>query len=184
MSGRAYTATKPRRGTLASVPYAFVEDVAASWEQYDRFASALAGVAPPGLIVHAAGPTDEGFRIIAVWESEEAWQRFRSERIPTKHTHGTGCTLASAIATSLAQGMQVEEAVVRARDYVRRAIESAPGYGRGHGPINHAHTVEFAMGLAAAAAPTRKMAKAPAKKRRPARKAAPKRRVKAKRKRT
>jgi len=81
LSGRAYTATKPRRGTLASVPYAFVEDVAASWEQYDRFASALAGVAPPGLIVHAAGPTDEGFRIIAVWESEEAWQRFLADRL-------------------------------------------------------------------------------------------------------
>ena len=112
-------------------------------------------------------------------------QRFRSDRIPTKHTHGTGCTLASAIATGLAQGMQVEEAVVRARDYVRRAIETAPGYGRGHGPVNHAHTVEFAMGLAAAAAPTRAAKKA-AKKRRPvkkSRKAAPKRPAKAKRKR-
>jgi hydroxymethylpyrimidine/phosphomethylpyrimidine kinase len=111
-------------------------------------------------------------------------QRFRSERIPTKHTHGTGCTLASAIATSLAQGMQIEEAVVRARDYVRRAIETAPGYGRGQGPINHAHTVEFAMGLAstAAAAPARK-AKSPAKKARRAAKPAPKRRAKAKRKR-
>jgi hydroxymethylpyrimidine/phosphomethylpyrimidine kinase len=113
-------------------------------------------------------------------------QRFRSERIPTKHTHGTGCTLASAIATSLAQGMQVEEAVVRARDYVRRAIETAPGYGRGHGPVNHAHTVEFAMGLAAAAAAPARTAKTPAKKRRSVkktRKAAPKRRAKAKRKR-
>jgi len=115
-------------------------------------------------------------------------QRFRSDRIPTKHTHGTGCTLASAIATSLAQGMQIEESVVRARDYVRRAIETAPGYGRGQGPINHAHTVEFAAGLAgAAAAPVRGVAapakKAAAKRRRPVKKAAPKRRAKAKRKR-
>jgi hydroxymethylpyrimidine/phosphomethylpyrimidine kinase len=113
-------------------------------------------------------------------------QRFRSDRIPTKHTHGTGCTLASAIAISLAQGMQIEESVVRARDYVRRAIESAPGYGRGQGPINHAHTVEFAMGLARSAAPApapSAPAKARAKKRRPAKKAAPKRRAKAKRKR-
>lgn len=56
--------------------YVVVEDVAASWEQYQRFADALAGPAPAGLIVHAAGPTEEGFRIVAVWVSEEAWRRF------------------------------------------------------------------------------------------------------------
>lgn len=85
-------------------------------------------------------------------------QRFRSERIPTKHTHGTGCTLASAIATSLAQGMQIEEAVERGRAYVRRAIETAPNLGRGQGPINHAHTVEFAMGMAHSTLPTHQAA--------------------------
>jgi hydroxymethylpyrimidine/phosphomethylpyrimidine kinase len=108
-------------------------------------------------------------------------QRFRSERIATKHTHGTGCTLASAIATSLAQGLQIEEAVERARAYVRRAIETAPGYGRGQGPINHAHPVEFAMGLLAAA-PARAAAKTPRKKPRAAAKSAPKRTTKVKRK--
>jgi hypothetical protein len=56
--------------------YVIVEDVAASWEQYAHFASALSGPAPAGLIVHAAGPTDEGFRVVALWESEEAWRRF------------------------------------------------------------------------------------------------------------
>jgi hypothetical protein len=56
--------------------YVVVEDVAASWEQYQRFADALAGPAPSGLIMHAAGPTEEGFRIVGVWESEEAWLRF------------------------------------------------------------------------------------------------------------
>ena len=61
--------------------YAFVEDVAASWERYERFADALAGPVPEGLILHAAGPTEEGFRIIAVWESEEAWQRFLADRL-------------------------------------------------------------------------------------------------------
>ena len=59
--------------------YAFVEDVAASWEQYECFAAALAGPAPAGLILHVAGPTDEGFRIIGVWESEADWLRFRAE---------------------------------------------------------------------------------------------------------
>jgi hypothetical protein len=62
------------------VSYAFVHDVPASWEQYARFADALAE-APPGLILHAAGPTDEGLRIIDVWESEEAWRRFEAERL-------------------------------------------------------------------------------------------------------
>lgn len=66
---------------------------------------------------------------------------FEDTRIDTPHTHGTGCTLASAIAVSLAQGMTVRDAVVRARAYVRRAILTAPRFGRGHGPLNHVHTV-------------------------------------------
>ena len=66
---------------------------------------------------------------------------FESRRIPTTSTHGTGCTIASAIATGLAQGMELRRAVLRARAYVRRAIETAPGYGHGHGPLNHGHTV-------------------------------------------
>ncbi len=61
--------------------YAVVEDIAASWEHYQRFADALAGPIPEGLVLHAAGPTDEGFRIIGVWESEAAWMRFRSDRL-------------------------------------------------------------------------------------------------------
>ena len=63
------------------MPYAFVEDIAASWERYERFAAAFDGPPPDGLLLHAAGPTDEGFRIIGVWESEAAWDRFRSDRL-------------------------------------------------------------------------------------------------------
>jgi hypothetical protein len=63
------------------MPYAFVQDVASSWEQYEHFARALGEPAPDGLILHVAGPTDEGFRIIAVWESEEAWHEFRTRRL-------------------------------------------------------------------------------------------------------
>jgi hypothetical protein len=65
------------------VSYAFVEDVPASWERYERFAAAFEGTTPEGLILHAAGPTEEGYRIIAVWESEEAWQRFLADRLGT-----------------------------------------------------------------------------------------------------
>jgi hydroxymethylpyrimidine/phosphomethylpyrimidine kinase len=63
------------------------------------------------------------------------------ERIETRNTHGTGCTTASAIAAGLAQGLGVEAAVRRARAYVLTAIRTAPRYGGGHGPLNHAHTM-------------------------------------------
>lgn len=72
---------------------------------------------------------------------EEGQELYVGPRIDTRHTHGTGCTLASAIATGLAQNLELETAVERARDYVRKAIETAPGIGAGHGPLNHAHTV-------------------------------------------
>ncbi len=62
---------------------------------------------------------------------------FSSPRIHTLHTHGTGCTLASAIATGLAQGLELKKAVERARAYVHEAIRTAPGLGKGHGPLNH-----------------------------------------------
>jgi hydroxymethylpyrimidine/phosphomethylpyrimidine kinase len=62
-------------------------------------------------------------------------------RIDTSSTHGTGCSLASAIATGLAQGMSVRDAVIRGRAYVLEAIRTAPGFGKGHGPLNHGHTV-------------------------------------------
>jgi hydroxymethylpyrimidine/phosphomethylpyrimidine kinase len=65
-----------------------------------------------------------------------------SPRIETRHTHGTGCTLASAIATGLAQGMAMRAAIERAHDFVQRAIRAAPGYGKGHGPLNHAHGIK------------------------------------------
>lgn len=56
-------------------------------------------------------------------------------RINTTSTHGTGCTLASAIATGIAQGLPLEPAVARARDFVRVALHNAPGLGQGHGPL-------------------------------------------------
>ena len=61
--------------------------------------------------------------------------RMTSRRIETRHTHGTGCTLASALAVGLARGLPMEQAVREARDYVRAAILAAPGFGGGHGPL-------------------------------------------------
>ncbi len=62
---------------------------------------------------------------------------FRSPRIETTSTHGTGCTLSAAAAAQLALGETLGSAVARALDFVHRAIASAPGLGAGHGPLNH-----------------------------------------------
>ena len=66
---------------------------------------------------------------------DRLWQ---SERIETRHSHGTGCTLASAIATFLGAGAEMDDAVTRARAFVRAALLAAPGFGKGHGPLGHA----------------------------------------------
>jgi hydroxymethylpyrimidine/phosphomethylpyrimidine kinase len=62
---------------------------------------------------------------------------FESFRLETSSTHGTGCTLASAVAAGLAQGLPLYDAVARAHRYVQDAIRTAPGFGHGHGPLNH-----------------------------------------------
>ncbi|HNS87062.1 MAG TPA: bifunctional hydroxymethylpyrimidine kinase/phosphomethylpyrimidine kinase [Parvularculaceae bacterium] len=67
---------------------------------------------------------------------------FRHPRIETTSTHGTGCALASAVATGLAQGAPLAAAVKRAIDYVHEAIKTAPGFGQGAGPLNHAWPLE------------------------------------------
>lgn len=71
-------------------------------------------------------------RLIDADGNEHEW---RDSRIDTPHTHGTGCSLASAIATGLGQGMSLPDAVTRARAYVRAALLAAPGLGQGHGPV-------------------------------------------------
>ena len=83
----------------------------------------------------------KGDRVVDLLFHDGKFDRFEDARIASRSTHGTGCTLASAIAAGLAQQMTLRDAVTRARDYVRRAIETAPGFGRGHGPLNHAVTV-------------------------------------------
>ena len=62
--------------------------------------------------------------------------------LKTAHTHGTGCTMASAIATGLAQKMPLLDAVKRAQQYVFHAIRTAPGLGGGHGPLNHSWVLD------------------------------------------
>lgn len=66
-----------------------------------------------------------------------AWREFTAPRIETRHTHGTGCTYSAAVAACLALGCPLEDAVARAKAFITEAIRSAPGLGRGRGPVNH-----------------------------------------------
>ena len=103
-------------------------------------ADALLGLGCEAVLLkggHVAGDT-----IFDVLATQEAIEVMSSPRIDTRHTHGTGCALASAIAAFLAQGADLREAVEAARDYVHEAIRTAPGFGKGHGPLNHAWTVQ------------------------------------------
>jgi len=67
----------------------------------------------------------------------KTFKEFKAERIDTKNTHGTGCTLSSAIAAGLAQGKEVEEAIDTAKRYITLAIKNSLPIGHGHGPLNH-----------------------------------------------
>jgi len=78
-----------------------------------------------------------GERVIDILMTPAGETAFEGERIESRHTHGTGCTLASACATGLAQGLPLTAAVARAWDYVHEAILRAPGLGAGHGPLDH-----------------------------------------------
>jgi hydroxymethylpyrimidine/phosphomethylpyrimidine kinase len=92
-----------------------------------------------GAAVLVKGGHDDGEvvkdRLIEANGHQTAW---RNLRIATRHTHGTGCTLASGIATGLGAGLPLVEAVGRAIEFVRAALAHAPGLGAGHGPMGHA----------------------------------------------
>ena len=64
-------------------------------------------------------------------------QRFVGERVNTLHTHGTGCTFSAAITAGLALGKNLEESIHLAKSFVQRALKTAPGLGKGNGPLNH-----------------------------------------------
>ncbi len=85
----------------------------------------------------------EGDELVDLLADADGVRRFAGRRIASRSTHGTGCTLASAIAAGLAQGLALDDAVLRARAYLIKAIATAPGLGGGHGPLNHGHTVGF-----------------------------------------
>ena len=66
---------------------------------------------------------------------------FSRERIDTENTHGTGCTLSSAIACNLAMGFSMEESVKNAKDYITGALKAGLNLGKGNGPMNHCYAL-------------------------------------------
>lgn len=101
-----------------------------------RAADALMRLGPNAVLLKGGHLDDERDAVdLLVWGDGEAV--FREQRVDTPHTHGTGCTYASAIAANLARGLGLEEAVGRARQYLQRAILDALPLGGGHGPTRH-----------------------------------------------
>jgi hydroxymethylpyrimidine/phosphomethylpyrimidine kinase len=100
-----------------------------------RAGKAILGLGPRLVIVkggHLEGPESVDV-VTGIHEEFEV----RGPRIPGRNTHGTGCTLSSAIAANLARGLTDRAAITRARQYLEGAIRHAPGLGRGHGPLQH-----------------------------------------------
>ena len=87
---------------------------------------------------HAQGPES-----VDLYTDGSYRQSFHARRIATRNTHGTGCSLSSAIAAFLARGKPMPDAVARAKDYVTAAIAAADrlAVGGGHGPIHHFHAL-------------------------------------------
>ena len=122
----------PEAEAIAGAPIRTVEDMRMA-------ARAIAGFGPRAVLLKG-GHREDG-DVTDILFDGDAIEAMTHPRIATRNTHGTGCTLASALAAGLAQGMSMRAAVRRARAYVLEAIRTAPGLGHGHGPLNHAHTV-------------------------------------------
>ncbi len=99
----------------------------------------LRSMGPEAVLLKGGHLEGETLRDVLVTEGGE--KIFEGPRVETRSTHGTGCTLASAIAAGLAYGLGLEDSVGRARAYLYTALRTAPGLGQGHGPVNHGHTV-------------------------------------------
>ncbi|WP_240769083.1 bifunctional hydroxymethylpyrimidine kinase/phosphomethylpyrimidine kinase [Paracoccus liaowanqingii] len=103
--------------------------------------AALRALGPRAVLMkggHAAGPVCTDLLVTAAGIT-----RLTAPRLPTRNTHGTGCTLSAAIAAGLARGLDLPEAVALAHGYLQRAIAAADGLrvGSGHGPVHHFHAV-------------------------------------------
>ena len=122
------TPNAPEAEVLTGVPVRTTDDLRRAGEALLKLGAAA---------VLMKGGHVEGETVVDVLMTPGGETTFEGERIHTRHTHGTGCTLASACAAGLAQGLALPEAVARAWAYVHEAMRQAPGFGAGHGPMDH-----------------------------------------------
>ncbi len=122
------TPNVPEAEALADMRIASVEDMRTAGERILRLG--------PRVVLVKGGHLD-GPESIDVACSADGSFELRAPRVDTRNTHGTGCTLSSAIAANLALGLDDREALSRAREYLDGALRDAPDIGRGHGPLGH-----------------------------------------------
>jgi hydroxymethylpyrimidine/phosphomethylpyrimidine kinase len=128
------TPNAPEASAMAGVEVESVDDM-------QHAADRLLLMGPEAVLIK--GGHLEGEMVVDLLRTADGLERrFETPRQKTRSTHGTGCTLASAIAVGLAEGMTLEGAVQKAEEYVHEAIRTAPGYGTGVGPLNHVHPLE------------------------------------------
>lgn len=110
-----------------------------SKEEQEQGAVELAGLGCSSVLVKGGHLGESSCDDLLYMANTQATRSYPVERIATDNTHGTGCTLSSAIATGLARGMNVEEAVTAGKEYITGAIRSGADYiiGGGHGPVDH-----------------------------------------------
>ncbi|WHO40122.1 bifunctional hydroxymethylpyrimidine kinase/phosphomethylpyrimidine kinase [Sphingobium sp. AP49] len=132
------TVITPNVPELAALTGRTIDDI----EQLEDAAQALRE--KTGAVIFAKGghlpqqPEDDRPLIHDLLVDEDMVAEYSVARIETRHNHGTGCTLASAIATGLGRGLSLADAVDRAEAFVAAVLKAAPGLGQGHGPMGHA----------------------------------------------
>jgi hydroxymethylpyrimidine/phosphomethylpyrimidine kinase len=124
----------PEAEALTGMPINSADDM-------EHAAAMLLTLGPDAVLLKGGHMDGDTVRDILV--TDAGMEAFETPRIGTRHTHGTGCTLASGIAAGLAGGLSIRDSVARARAYLIRAIETAPGLGHGHGPLNHGHSMQL-----------------------------------------
>lgn len=110
-------------------------------EELPELAEALSCGGTVSVLLKAGHLADEELVDVFYNAEKKSTLLLRSKRLQTRNTHGTGCTLSSAVAAFLARGLELDDAVSRAKTYIDTAIRKGAGYeiGRGHGPVHHFH---------------------------------------------
>lgn len=120
--------------------------IAAENEEEMRHAAAeMAKTLPSAILIKGGHLAGEAVDLLY---HKTKFTRYVSERINTENSHGTGCTLSSAIACGLAQGLSVEESVGKAKEYLTGALRASLPFGQGSGPLNHLYSIQGFFGSA------------------------------------